>query len=97
MLLLATLLSIASVICLYGAVKKVELNKKGMLLKLEMYPKLSSVASLVLLSISTILLSVTTGIAKGMIYSVLLWITIASLLLLFAPFLNRFISRNTNP
>lgn len=97
MLLFATLLSMASVICLYGAAKKVELNKKGMLLKLEMHPKLSSVASFALLGISTILFSITTGIAKGMIYSVLLWITIASLLLLLAPFLNRFKPRSTNP
>ena len=89
MILLATLVSFISVVCLYGAAKKVELKKTGFLSRLEKHANFSRVASIVLLMVSTIFLTIALGIAKGIIYSVVIWTSIASLLLLFVPFLTK--------
>jgi hypothetical protein len=92
MILLALLLSLLSTFCLFGAARKVELEKSGLLAYLDQHARLSRWASLLLLLVSTSLFITALGIAKGIIVSLIVWTSLASLLLLLVPFVNKWMN-----
>lgn len=88
MLGLAFLLSVLSVAFLYGAAQKIEPKRIGWFTNLEKHAKPFRIVSLFLLVISTILFSKTLGAMKGVVYSLIVWISTACITLLFVPLIN---------
>ncbi|MEM9142621.1 MAG: hypothetical protein AAGA86_06505 [Bacteroidota bacterium] len=83
---LVILLSFVSVWCLYAASKKVAFAKNNITLTLSRHPKAAKIAALVAFLGSTLLLIFLLGTAIGILASSIVWMIIASCVVLFAPF-----------
>jgi len=86
MVTLAVVLSFVSVWGLLASAKKVEFEKKGTTLLLSKNTGAAKVVALVSFLISTIVFCFLFGSTVGIISSGVLWMILASLTLLFAPF-----------
>lgn len=78
-----------SVYLLFAAAKRVEYNKGPFSMYWEARPLLARSLSLFLLAIGTVLLAYSIGIANALLALLVVWPTIASLVILCAPLLKR--------
>ena len=83
---LSIIFSLLSIYCLYATAKKVEVDKSGLMLYLALRPGISKTLAVFFFLFSTILLTVSLGVASGILGSVVLWSTVISCMILFAPF-----------
>ena len=83
---LSIIFSLLSVYCLYATAKKVEIDKKHLMQYLDLHPRISKTLAVFFFLFSTILLTVSLGVASGILGSVVLWSTGMSCMILFAPF-----------
>lgn len=83
---LAIIFSFISIWCLFATSKKVEHTKTGITLLLANNTKVAKIASLVLFLVTIVLLSYCMGFVTGLLTSIVLWMFLASCIVLFAPF-----------
>lgn len=88
---LSLIISFLSIWCLFATSPKVEFVKKHLTLALSQKKTLARGLSLGLLFIATLLLSLHLGIVTGVLTELCIWLLLASIIVLFAPFqkLNR--------
>ncbi|MEM6633650.1 MAG: hypothetical protein AAF694_28515 [Bacteroidota bacterium] len=75
-----------SVYCLYAVAKKVEFTKDTIMLYLAAHTTLSKILSGILAILGIWLLTFEVGTVNAIIAGTVAWLTVASLILLFAPF-----------
>lgn len=79
-------LTLISIVCLYSISDKVEVEKKGILLWLQNHKIVSMVTVSATFILSASLLIHILGLATGIFVSIGVWMLLASLMVLFAPF-----------
>ncbi|WP_159090838.1 hypothetical protein [Aquimarina aquimarini] len=83
---LAIVTSFLSVWCLYAISERVDFVKKNITLVLSKNTKATQIVALVFFFASTFVLCFSLGLVTGIFSSLLIWMTLASSVLLFAPF-----------
>lgn len=83
---LAIILSFCSVWSLFSAANKVEFGKTNITLTLSKKTKVAKLLAMVSFLVSTILLWYLLGASVGILASSVIWMILASLVVLFAPF-----------
>ena len=86
MITLAVCFTFCSVWCLYAISDKVAFQKVGIILKLSKKPWASKLGGLGFLFLSAMVLCALYGYAVGVILAITLWMTVASAVVLLAPF-----------
>lgn len=83
---LSITMSFLSVFGLFATHKRVEVEKKGVLLWLSQRSLFTKIISLITFIVSTYLLALQLGVAIGIFTSLTLWMLLACLTTLFSPF-----------
>lgn len=83
---LAIILLFGSAWCVYSKSAKVEFTKKGWTLWLSNHPRFALGVALAAYSAGTFLLTQSLGVVAGVLAGLVIWMIVASLVLLFAPF-----------
>ncbi|MEM0938960.1 MAG: hypothetical protein AAGI25_04115 [Bacteroidota bacterium] len=94
MIVLATVLFLLSIGCFYAVSGRVEFQPRKFVTYLTEHPVLTRVLGWFLIVTGLVLFAKELGLAKGIFLSLVLWPSLASLIILFTPFLNKTKARN---
>ncbi|MEM6846122.1 MAG: hypothetical protein AAF632_28180, partial [Bacteroidota bacterium] len=94
MIVLATVLFLLSIGCFYAVSGRVEFQPRRFMTYFTEHPVLTRVLGWFLTIIGLVLFARELGLAKGIFLSLVLWPSLASLIVLFAPFLNKTKAKN---
>lgn len=94
MIVLATVIFLLSIGCFYVASGRVEFQPRRFVTYFTEHPVTSRVLGWFLIVTGLVLFARELGLAKGIFLSLVLWPSLASLLVLFAPFLNKTKAKN---
>ena len=83
---LSIVTSFLSVLALYAVADRVEFAKPDWMQWLDAHATVARLSAAILFGVSTFLLTVTMGLATGIFASLTLWMLLAGLMVLFAPF-----------
>ncbi|MEM9834710.1 MAG: hypothetical protein AAF944_29075 [Bacteroidota bacterium] len=90
----ATVLFLLSIGSFYAVSGRVEFQPRGFVTYLTEHPAMTRMLGWVLTVVGLVLLTRELGLAKGIFLSLVLWPSLASLIVLFAPFLNKTKAKN---
>ena len=96
MIILSIVILFLSVVLFYAVAGKVEFSRAWLHPGLTRYPKITRGFGLLTFLIGLGALIQETGLMKGLLATVITWSSLASMVVLFAPFLNKLLSKNSN-
>ncbi|MEM9079050.1 MAG: hypothetical protein AAGC43_18570 [Bacteroidota bacterium] len=94
MILIAMSLTLLSILCFYVAASRTELNPSVIPDFLSKYPQLLRILGWTFTVASLLLFAVDLGLAKGVFTVLVLWPTLASVIILLVPFFQNKIVKN---